>query len=90
MTAIKIKKDKLRNWLLWWTANNGYTWFPINSKDVRPVPNDNPDPFKAYAAYRQAMNRVYQGYTETFEGLYDKASKKLRVKALKAEAIIPK
>lgn len=88
MTAIQLKKDRLQNWLLWWTANGGYTWFPINQKNITPMPNDNPDPFKAYAAYRRAMNRVYQGYTETFQGEYDKARKKLKVKALKLQTAI--
>ena len=88
MTAIKIKKDKLRNWLLWWTANNGYTWFPINGKNVIPVPDGDPYPFKAYAGYRRAMNRVHQGYTEVFQGEYDKASKKLKIKALRLKTTI--
>ena len=88
MTAIQIKKDRLQNWLLWWSANGGYTWFPINERNVIPIPDGDPDPFKAYAAHRQAMNRVYAGSTETFEGFYDKASKKLKVKALSRIATI--
>ena len=78
---IQLKQDRTHRWLLWWTAD-GAKWFPLNCKNVQAIPNENPDPFETFATYREAMNRVHQGFTETFEGNYDKASKKLRVKAL--------
>ena len=88
VTAIQIKKDRLHSWLLWWRPNGAHSCYPINQKNITPMPNDNPDPFKAYAAYRRAMNRVYAGQVEAFQGEYDSASKKLRVKALKRMVII--
>jgi len=78
--SVLIKRDRLRSWLLWWSSD-GRKWFPINSKNVTPMHGDG-DPFVAYKPYREAMNRVYAGATETFLGKYDRAMGKLQVKAL--------
>jgi len=80
---IQLKQDRTHRWLLWWSAD-GHKWFPVNSKNVQAIPNENPDPFETFATYREAMDRVYQGSTETFEGNYDKASGKMGVRALSA------
>jgi hypothetical protein len=65
--------------LLWWSAD-GTKWFPLNCKNVQAIPNENPDPFETFATYREAMDRVYQGSTETFEGEYDRSAKNLKLK----------
>jgi len=80
---IQLKQDRTHRWLLWWTAD-GTKWFPLNCENVQAIPNENPDPFGAYRAYREAMNRVHQGFTETFEGNYYKTSGKMGVRALGA------
>jgi hypothetical protein len=85
--SVLIKRDRLRSWLLWWTAD-GLKWYPINSKNVTPMPNGDGDPF---STYREAIDRVYAGATETFLGKYDKATRKLQVKALTiGPAIVPR
>ena len=87
---ILIKQDSQRRWLLWWSSD-GRKWFPINSKTVTAMPNGDGDPFTAHKPYREAMNRVYAGATETFEGTYDEATRKLQVKALTTgPAIVPR
>lgn len=78
---IELKRGKTKNWLFWWSLN-GQRWFLINSKNVLLTPNPGPDPFEAYGPYRGVINRVYQGFTETFEGTYDKASGKMSVRVL--------
>jgi hypothetical protein len=78
MMSMLIKRDRLRSWLLLWSPD-GLKWYRINSKNITPMPNSDGDPF---STYREAINRVYAGATETFEGKYDKATRKLQVKAL--------
>jgi len=81
VVSVLIKRDRLRSWLLWWSPD-GHTWYPINSKNITAMPNGDGDPFEAYKAYRETMDRVYAGATETFLGKYDEATRKLQVKAL--------
>ena len=80
---IQLKQGRTHRWLLWWSAD-GHKWFPVNSKNVQVIPNENPDPFEVYRAYRKAMNRVHQGFTETLESNYYKTSGKMGVRASSA------
>jgi hypothetical protein len=86
VNRILLKKDPAHRWLFWWSID-GRKWYPINSRNVQPKPNgDKTDPFEAFRLYREALNRVLSGYTETFMGEYDRAKGVLKVKAL-AEAL---
>ena len=86
--SIFIKRDPLRSWLLWWSPD-GHKWYPINSKNMQPMPDGDIDnPFEAFRLYREQMNRVYAGYVETFDGAYDKATGRLKVKALRLQTPI--
>jgi len=83
---IQLKQDRTHRWLLWWTTD-GNRSFPINYKNVQSIPEQSPDPLEAYRPYREAMNRVLAGQPEIFDGQYDRAARKLKVKALSVEVI---
>jgi hypothetical protein len=53
--SIQLEQDRTHHWLLWWSAD-GTKWFPVNSKNVQAIPNENPDPFEACRPFREAMN----------------------------------
>jgi len=81
-----VKRDTGRSWLFWWSLD-GRKWYPINSRNVQPMPNgEKANPFEAYRLIREAMNRVLSGYTEAFIGEYDRVKGILKVKA-SAEAL---
>jgi hypothetical protein len=81
VTGITLKKDPVRRWLFWWSLD-GPKWYPVNSRNVQPMHNgDKANPFEAYRLIREALNRVLAGFTETFEGEYDRAKGVLKVKA---------
>jgi hypothetical protein len=69
-----VRRDYRVSWLLNWSSN-GSRWYPINQRSVKPL-----GPFEALAPYREAMNRIYRGAIEIFEGDYDLAKKVLSLK----------
>ena len=71
---ILLKRDPHLHWLLHWSPN-GRKWYPINDKRIIPIANGRgPDAFKAF---REAMNRVYRGEIEEFDGVYIRELKQL-------------
>jgi len=66
---ILLKRDQNLHWLLRWSPN-GRKWYLINDRQVCPIamghgPN-------AYAAFREAINRVYEGQIVEFDACYCK------------------
>jgi hypothetical protein len=68
-----------RNLLEW--SPDGRRWYPINERHVIPQRNGDPDPFKALEPFRRAINKVYKGAVEVFEGCYNREEKTLTLKA---------
>lgn len=66
-----------RNLLEW--SPDGRRWYPINEHNVTPQRTGDPDPFKALEPFRRAMNKIYTGAVEVFNGNYDRAKKTLAV-----------
>ena len=72
----KCSRRMAHNGLMEWSAN-GRVWYPIATKKI--IPQNNGD---FYESFRRAMNKVYEGCIEVFEGFYDPTKKILSVKKL--------
>ena len=62
---------------------NGQRWYPINYKKIIVEHNGDPDPFKAYESFRNAMTKMlkHQGFfISVWEAEYDRGKKVLRLK----------
>jgi len=85
MKVLLRKSLKGHNGLLEWTnpQNGTKRWYPINSKNVKPAPDLTvDDPFKVFAYWRRAMDKMVAGHIEVFNGEYDVEKKILSVKKL--------
>lgn len=79
---IYLKRDGIRNWLLWWGTSPESIRYPISEKRVQAALDPEPRSLdEKLAKYREKLNRIYKGTVESFEGCYSREEKTLTLKA---------
>lgn len=77
-----LKRDSMRNWLLWWGVTPESIRYPIPEKRVQAAMDPEPRSLdEKLAKYREKLNRIYKGAVEEFQGVYSREDRTLTLKA---------